>query len=101
MRKKKKLINSLLGFYQAIAGIYTGAPKFEDSVIRGMIIQEHLNELIVFHKGKVDRHEIPIGKVSKFYHDYIDDWNKHIISKSGYFSEIIETYIGSKCTYFS
>lgn len=90
MRTKRKLIDSLMGFYQVISTVYLDSEKWEDDDVRGLMINAHLDYLFNFHKGLVEKYKIPIPKTKKLFKEYIDGWNKTIVDKNPALSDILE-----------
>jgi hypothetical protein len=89
-RKKKKLIDSLMGFYQIVSTIYEDSEKFEESSVRGLMINTHLDFVFPFHKEIVEKHKLPIPNVKKLFKSYIDDWNILIKKEEPHLQELID-----------
>lgn len=90
LRKRRKVIDSLMAFYHIASTIYTDSEKFEEDDVKGLMINAHLNYLFGFHKNIADKHKIPIPKVKKLFDKYISKYNKMIGENESSLQDILE-----------
>jgi len=95
-KKTKKLMDSLMGFYEAIASIYMGSSQVEQEVLSAMLIREHINSLIPFHKIFCDKYDIELPELHETFTKYLTEWNDIITAKEGDLGEIVQKYDKNK-----
>lgn len=98
MRKKNKnkLIDALMGFYSVLTQVYHDSARFEDPALANLIVMEHLNFLVGFHKAKMEKEGMKPPELKEFYKKYIDEWNAFIISKEQHLKGVVEGFFNMK-----
>lgn len=96
-KDKNRVLESLMGFYQAVLSIFgEGCNRFEEEKLSALIIKAHIFEIIDFHAKRAVETKLPIPKTTEVYKEYIDIWNKHILSKDSNMKKIIADYYKKK-----
>jgi len=89
-RKKRKLIDSLMGFYHITSTIYTNSKeKYEEDDVRGLMMDAHLDLLFTLHKKIADTHKIPLPETKKIFTKYVDSWNKTVFNANDFLTNLI------------
>ena len=89
-RKKRKLIDSLMGFYHIASTIYTSSKdKYEENDVRGLMMDAHLDLLFGLHKKIADTYKIPIPETKKIFIKYVNGWNKTVLDANDFLVDLI------------
>lgn len=92
-KEKRKVIESLMGYYQATLSIFSeGCKRFEDRNLSALIIKAHMHEIINFHAERAIKVNLMLPKITEIYKDYIDVWNQHILSKEDDMKKLIKDH---------
>lgn len=91
MKKKErnKIINALMAFYQLICVLYDKLEEIPDINIRAMAFQEHVFQLMLYHKEFTDLYKIKIPKIDSSYTDYCKNFTKKIMNMEKNITEMV------------
>lgn len=91
-KEKKKILNSLMAFYQIICGLYDGLEKIADPILQGVIFKEHILYLLAHHKEFIDKNKILIPEIDKMYGIYCAEFTKKVVNNQSLLEELEKKY---------
>ena len=92
MNKKEtdKILNSLMAFYQVVCNLHEGLEKVEDMEIHGILLKEHIFQLLVHHKQFTDTYHVGLPKLNGTYKTYCDEYNKKVMASEHILQKLID-----------
>jgi hypothetical protein len=81
-----------MAFYQLICTLYEGLERIPDEIVQGLILKEHIFQLLVHHKLYTDVHKVLIPETDPSFKKYIDDYTQKMIVLEPVLKEIVEKY---------
>lgn len=91
-KEKQKILDSLMGFYQIICGIFEGLARIPDERLQGIVLKAHIFQLLNYHKEYTDKFEILVPDVDTMYKDYCDGYTKSVISSEELLKKMTKEY---------
>jgi len=91
-KEKDKIINSLMGFYQLACSLFESLSVVEDKDLKGILLIEHIFQLLIFHKEFTIKHLVAVPDVDSTYRDYCDEYEKKIGTLQDLFKKILTNH---------
>jgi len=91
-KEKAKITNSLMAFYQISCGLFESLCSVQDEMLKGILLKEHLFQLLIYHKEFTDKYSISIPKVDETYKTYCDEYSGKMEKLSELFQQTIKEY---------
>jgi len=101
LRRAKKVIESLIGFYQLVGVFVNNSDIYDDEAVRGLMIYAHLIELLNYHHNMAITNKLtqPNKFTKKFYKEYIKDWETYIKTKASALENLANIYVSKRIDY--
>ena len=92
-KKTSKIVNSLMGFYQLACGLFESLAVIPDDTLKGLILKEHLFQLLMYHKEFTDKYTVGVPVVDAFYKTYCDEYTVKMKALTKKFTNIIDKHL--------
>jgi len=91
-KEKAKILNSLMGFYQISCGLFESLTSVQDDMLKGVLLKEHLFQLLAYHKEFTDKYSISIPEIDETYKLYCDEYGNKMEKLSELFKATVNEY---------
>lgn len=91
-KEKLKIVNSLMGFYQISCGLFEGLNGIQNDKLKGLLLKEHLFQLLVYHKEFTDKYKVQIPEVDETYTKYCSEYGKKIEKLTQLFTQVTKDF---------
>jgi len=81
-----------MAFYQISCGLFESLASVQDDMLKGVLLKEHLFQLLVYHKEFTDKYSISIPEVDETYKQYCDEYGCKMEKLAELFKTTVEAY---------